>query len=149
MCHPLLGGSPEQEADGFPVASASESRRLERDSFRTSGKSQAPGAGARGGSDTFTRCLRRLTKPQYGSGTMAQQPKWASVWAMVTSPPMDDATKQKVLTLPQKIAGQVAGIAGLVEEARHSIDVLPQVASAQAKLGEAAGSFCALTSTPA
>lgn len=50
---------------------------------------------------------------------------------------MDDATKKKVLTRLGKIAGQVGGIARMVEEDRYCVDVLLQVASAQAALGEA------------
>jgi CsoR family transcriptional regulator, copper-sensing transcriptional repressor len=50
---------------------------------------------------------------------------------------MDDATKKKVLTRLRKIAGQVGGIARMVEEDRYCVDVLVQVASAQAALGEA------------
>ena len=49
---------------------------------------------------------------------------------------MDDATKKKVLTRLRKIAGQVGGIARMVEEDRYCVDVLLQVASAQAALGE-------------
>lgn len=50
---------------------------------------------------------------------------------------MDDATKKKVLTRLRKIAGQVGGMARMVEEERYCVDVLLQVASAQAALGEA------------
>lgn len=50
---------------------------------------------------------------------------------------MDDATKKKVLTRLRKIAGQVGGIARMVEEDRYCVDVLLQIASAQAALGEA------------
>jgi CsoR family transcriptional regulator, copper-sensing transcriptional repressor len=50
---------------------------------------------------------------------------------------MDDATKKKVLTRLRKIAGQVGGIARMVQEDRYCVDVLLQVASAQAALGEA------------
>lgn len=50
---------------------------------------------------------------------------------------MDDATKKKVLTRLRKIAGQVGGMARMVEEDRYCVDVLLQVASAQAALGEA------------
>lgn len=50
---------------------------------------------------------------------------------------MDDATKKKVLARLRKIAGQVGGIARMVEEDRYCVDVLLQVASAQAALGEA------------
>jgi DNA-binding FrmR family transcriptional regulator len=50
---------------------------------------------------------------------------------------MDDATEKKVLNRLRKIAGQVGGIARMVEEDRYCVDVLLQVASAQAALGEA------------
>jgi DNA-binding FrmR family transcriptional regulator len=50
---------------------------------------------------------------------------------------MNDATKKKVLARLRKIAGQVGGIARMVEEDRYCVDVLLQVASAQAALGEA------------
>jgi DNA-binding FrmR family transcriptional regulator len=50
---------------------------------------------------------------------------------------MNDATKKKVLARLRKIAGQVGGIARMVEEDRYCVDVLLQVASAQAALREA------------
>lgn len=50
---------------------------------------------------------------------------------------MDDATKKKVLARLRKIEGQVGGIARMVEDDRYCVDVLLQIASAQAALGEA------------
>ena len=49
---------------------------------------------------------------------------------------MDDVAKKKVLARLRKIAGQVGGIARMVEEDRYCVDVLLQVASAQAALGQ-------------
>ncbi len=51
---------------------------------------------------------------------------------------MDDPTKKKVLTRLRKSSSQLGGIARMVEEDRYCGDVLLQVASAQAALGEAA-----------
>jgi DNA-binding FrmR family transcriptional regulator len=50
---------------------------------------------------------------------------------------MNDATKKKVLARLRRIAGQVEGIARMVEEDRYCVDVLLQIASAQAALGQA------------
>lgn len=50
---------------------------------------------------------------------------------------MNEATKQKVLARLRKIAGQVDGVARMVEQDRYCVDVLLQVASAQGALGEA------------
>lgn len=47
---------------------------------------------------------------------------------------MHDATKKKVVARLWNIAGQVGGIARMVEEERD-VDVLLQVASAKAALG--------------
>lgn len=50
---------------------------------------------------------------------------------------MNDATKKRVLIRLRRIAGQVEGLARMVEEDRYCVDVLLQVASAQGALGEA------------
>jgi CsoR family transcriptional regulator, copper-sensing transcriptional repressor len=50
---------------------------------------------------------------------------------------MNDATKSKVLARLRRIAGQVEGIARMVEEDRYCVDILLQLASAQAALGQA------------
>lgn len=50
---------------------------------------------------------------------------------------MNDATKKKVLARLRRIAGQVEGIARMVEEDRYCVDVLLQIAAAQAALGQA------------
>jgi DNA-binding FrmR family transcriptional regulator len=50
---------------------------------------------------------------------------------------MNDATKQQVLARIHRIAGQLAGIARMVEEDRYCVDILLQIASAQAALGQA------------
>ncbi len=50
---------------------------------------------------------------------------------------MNDVTKKKVLTRLRKIAGQVEGLARMVDQDRYCVDVLLQVASAQGALGEA------------
>jgi DNA-binding FrmR family transcriptional regulator len=49
---------------------------------------------------------------------------------------MNDATKQQALTRLGKIAGQVEGIARMVKDDRYCVDVLLQIASAQAALGQ-------------
>ena len=52
---------------------------------------------------------------------------------------MDDAPKSEVkrtLTRLRRIAGQVEGLARMVEEERYCIDVLTQVAAVQAALGK-------------
>jgi DNA-binding FrmR family transcriptional regulator len=50
---------------------------------------------------------------------------------------MDDVNKNKVLARLRRIAGQVEGIARMLEEDRYCVDLLLQVASAQAALGQA------------
>lgn len=50
---------------------------------------------------------------------------------------MNDATKQKVLARIRRIAGQLEGVARMIEEDRYCVDVLLQIASAQAALGQA------------
>ena len=49
---------------------------------------------------------------------------------------MNEATQKKVLARLRKIAGQGEGIARMVEEDRYCVDVLLQIVSAQAALGE-------------
>jgi DNA-binding FrmR family transcriptional regulator len=50
---------------------------------------------------------------------------------------MNDTTKKKVLARIRRIAGQLEGVARMIEEDRYCIDVLLQIASAQAALGQA------------
>jgi DNA-binding FrmR family transcriptional regulator len=50
---------------------------------------------------------------------------------------MNEATKKKVLARLRKIAGQVEGVARMVEDDRYCVDVLLQLASAQGALGTA------------
>jgi CsoR family transcriptional regulator, copper-sensing transcriptional repressor len=50
---------------------------------------------------------------------------------------MNEANKAKVLARLRRIAGQVEGIARMLEEDRYCMDVLLQVGSAQAALGQA------------
>ncbi len=50
---------------------------------------------------------------------------------------MSDATKQEVLARLRRFAGQVEGMARMVEDDRYCVDVLMQLASAQAALGQA------------
>jgi len=52
---------------------------------------------------------------------------------------MDAAEKQKVLTRLRRVAGQVEGLARMIEEGRDCLDVLHQVAAARAALGKVAG----------
>src|SRR5262247_4053523 len=46
--------------------------------------------------------------------------------------------KNKVLARLRRIAGQIEGVARMVEDDRYCVDVLLQIASAQAALGQAA-----------
>jgi DNA-binding FrmR family transcriptional regulator len=46
--------------------------------------------------------------------------------------------KNKVLQRLRRIAGQVEGVARMVEDDRYCVDVLLQIASAEAALGQAA-----------
>ena len=50
---------------------------------------------------------------------------------------MDPTTQEKVLSRLRRIAGQVEGIARMIEEDRYCVDVLLQIAAAQAALGQA------------
>ena len=50
---------------------------------------------------------------------------------------MDPTTREKVLARLRRIAGQVEGIARMIEEDRYCVDVLLQIAAAQAALGQA------------
>ena len=50
---------------------------------------------------------------------------------------MDEGTKSEVLARLRRIAGQVEGIARMVEQDRYCVDLLLQIASAQAALGQA------------
>lgn len=49
---------------------------------------------------------------------------------------MDDGTKKKVLNRLRRIAGQVDGIARMVERDRYCVDLLLQVGSVQAALSQ-------------
>jgi CsoR family transcriptional regulator, copper-sensing transcriptional repressor len=51
---------------------------------------------------------------------------------------MNEATKKKTIARLQRIAGQVEGIARMVATDRYCVDVLLQIASVQAALGQAA-----------
>jgi DNA-binding FrmR family transcriptional regulator len=50
---------------------------------------------------------------------------------------MNDVTKQKVVARIHRIVGQLEGVVRMVEEDRYCVDVLLQIASAQAALGQA------------
>ena len=50
---------------------------------------------------------------------------------------MNEPTKEKVLARIGRIAGQLQGIARMVEADRYCVDVLLQLASAQAAIGQA------------
>jgi CsoR family transcriptional regulator, copper-sensing transcriptional repressor len=50
---------------------------------------------------------------------------------------MNDVTKQKVLARVRRIAGQLEGVARMIEEDRYCVDILLQIASAQAALAQA------------
>lgn len=50
---------------------------------------------------------------------------------------MNESTKEAVLRRLRRIAGQVEGIARMIEQDRYCVDVLLQMASAQAALGQA------------
>ncbi len=49
---------------------------------------------------------------------------------------MDDETKKKGHARLRRIAGQVEGIARMIDEDRYCVDILSQIASAQAALGQ-------------
>ena len=49
---------------------------------------------------------------------------------------MDASLKQKVIARLRRIAGQVEGVARMIEDDRYCVDVLLQVAAAQAALGK-------------
>ena len=51
---------------------------------------------------------------------------------------MNQATKHTLLARMRRITGQLEGMARMVEEDRYCVDVLLQIASAQAALGQAA-----------
>src|SRR5687768_7372830 len=55
----------------------------------------------------------------------------------VKQPMMNDATKQKVLARIRRIAGQLEGVARMIEADRYCVEVLLQIASAQAALSQA------------
>lgn len=49
---------------------------------------------------------------------------------------MNDATKKKTLARIRRIAGQLEGVARMVDGDRYCVDVLLQIASAQAALAQ-------------
>lgn len=51
---------------------------------------------------------------------------------------MDEDTKQKVLARLRRAGGQIDGITRMVEDGRYCVDLLTQIAAAQAALGRAA-----------
>jgi DNA-binding FrmR family transcriptional regulator len=50
---------------------------------------------------------------------------------------MDRNRKEKVVARLRRIAGQVEGVARMIEDDRYCVDILLQVAAAQAALGKA------------
>ncbi len=50
---------------------------------------------------------------------------------------MDSDLKKKVVARLHRIAGQVEGVARMIDDDRYCVDVLVQIASAQAALGQA------------
>jgi DNA-binding FrmR family transcriptional regulator len=50
---------------------------------------------------------------------------------------MDPELKKKVVARLHRIAGQVEGVSRMIEDDRYCVDVLLQIASAQAALGQA------------
>lgn len=51
---------------------------------------------------------------------------------------MDADTKQKVLARLRRAGGQIDGVTRMVEDGRYCMDLLTQIAAAQAALGKAA-----------
>lgn len=49
---------------------------------------------------------------------------------------MDDTGKTKVLARVRRVIGQLEGVAKMIEDDRYCVDVLLQIASAQAALGQ-------------
>jgi len=58
-------------------------------------------------------------------------------WHKEISAEMNDATKQKVLARVRRVVGQLEGVSRMIEQDRALVDVLLQLASAQAALGQA------------
>jgi DNA-binding FrmR family transcriptional regulator len=50
----------------------------------------------------------------------------------------NDSTKRKVLARLRRVIGQLEGVARMIEDDRYCVDVLHQIASARAALGQAA-----------
>jgi DNA-binding FrmR family transcriptional regulator len=50
---------------------------------------------------------------------------------------MDSSLKKKVVTRLHRLAGQIEGVARMIEDDRYCVDILLQIASAQAALGQA------------
>lgn len=50
---------------------------------------------------------------------------------------MNDGTKKNILARIRRVAGQLEGVARMIEEDRYCVDILLQIASAQAALGQA------------
>jgi len=50
---------------------------------------------------------------------------------------MDSSLKKKLVSRLHRISGQVEGVARMIESDRYCVDVLLQIASAQAALGQA------------
>jgi DNA-binding FrmR family transcriptional regulator len=50
---------------------------------------------------------------------------------------MDASLKKKVVARLHRIAGQIEGVSRMIEDDRYCVDILLQIASAQAALGQA------------
>jgi DNA-binding FrmR family transcriptional regulator len=50
---------------------------------------------------------------------------------------MDPALKKKLITRLRRIAGQIEGVARMIDDDRYCVDVLLQIAAGQAALGQA------------
>ena len=50
---------------------------------------------------------------------------------------MTDATKRALIARIRRITGQLEGVARMIEEDRYCVDILLQIASARAALGQA------------
>jgi CsoR family transcriptional regulator, copper-sensing transcriptional repressor len=84
---------------------------------------------------TRSRCLAEMNARRARGLLSAQMPLGGiGTRALIM---MNDATKQRVLARIHRIAGQLEGVARMIEEDRYCVDVLLQIVSAQAALGQA------------
>lgn len=69
-------------------------------------------------------------------GSLIQRQALALRFNEGNDPMMTDATRKKVFARLRRISGQLEGITRMVEDDRYCVDILVQIASAQAALGQ-------------